>query len=644
MNPIKYFIFFFISLLIPTIKVLGQNPIVINQNDFLTFGKHVEYLIDTTNKLEISDLGNAEFKKFDKEIVNFGGVQDRIWMRFSVVSQTEKELLLEIKSPMVTSLKVFKVDSNQNQQIFSGSLLDRYNQRSVEVEHWVINLKLNSSGVSTFYIQAQSIYPLQLPMSLSSKSRYIVENRYHSMFWGIYLGIIIFALIYNFFIFLSVRERIYFYYLIYILTSALFYLGVQGFGTAFLWPNLPIINLYLPSLICLTNVVILLFALRFLQVTKKQKVSYYFGIFFIATYVLIIIINLSHSYLIAITMAQVFSMITAIYYIILGIGGLIRKVLTARFFLLGWTLFLIFAIIGILAANNVLPNNLFTINCIFIGHMTEVLLLSFALADRINWLKTENDNKQQEIILRMRENDALQLKVNLELEEKVSERTAELKEQRDRSDQLLLNILPYEVAEELKTKGHADAKYIETATVMFTDFKGFTQISEKLTPQGLVSVINECFSEFDRIIQKYGIEKIKTIGDSYMAAGGLPSANNSHAKDVVNACIEIQEFMEGYKSKREAAGEVAFEARIGVHTGPVVAGIVGVKKFAYDIWGDTVNTASRMENSGIEGKVNISETTYNLVKDDFDCIPRGEILAKGKGKLKMYFVNGRKQS
>lgn len=210
-----------------------------------------------------------------------------------------------------------------------------------------------------------------------------------------------------------------------------------------------------------------------------------------------------------------------------------------------------------------------------------------------------------------------------------------------RSEGLLLNILPAEVAEELKEKGNAEAKLIDEVTVLFTDFKGFTQLSEKLTPKELVAAINECFSVFDDIMQQHGVEKIKTIGDAYMAAGGLPTPNTTHPVDVVMSALAIQKYMHEYKLKKEAAGELFFEIRIGVHTGPVVAGIVGIKKFAYDIWGDTVNTASRMESNGEAGKVNISGSTYELVKDRFECFHRGKIQAKGKGDMDMYYVEGR---
>ncbi|MCB9168988.1 MAG: adenylate/guanylate cyclase domain-containing protein [Flavobacteriales bacterium] len=211
---------------------------------------------------------------------------------------------------------------------------------------------------------------------------------------------------------------------------------------------------------------------------------------------------------------------------------------------------------------------------------------------------------------------------------------------RARSDQLLLNILPAEVAEELKESGAAKARYFEQSTILFSDFNGFTMISQQLSPDRLVDELNTCFKAFDNIITARGIEKIKTIGDAYMCAGGLPDPYAASPADVVHAALEMQAFMKARKSERDAQGLPAFEMRVGIHTGPVVAGIVGVKKFQYDIWGDTVNTASRMESSGQPGHVNISEATYELVKNEsgLTFTPRGKVQAKGKGEMEMFFV------
>jgi class 3 adenylate cyclase len=207
---------------------------------------------------------------------------------------------------------------------------------------------------------------------------------------------------------------------------------------------------------------------------------------------------------------------------------------------------------------------------------------------------------------------------------------------RKQSDGLLLNILPEEVAEELKSTGTTTAKHYDNVTVLFTDFVNFTQAAEQMNAQGLIDELHECFKAFDEITSKYNIEKIKTIGDAYLAVCGLPTADPKHAENVVRAAIEINAFMQDRLGKM--GSDRTFAIRIGIHSGSVVAGIVGVKKFAYDIWGDTVNTAARMEQHGEAGKINISQTTYELVKDKFSCEYRGEVEAKGKGVMKMYFV------
>ena len=212
--------------------------------------------------------------------------------------------------------------------------------------------------------------------------------------------------------------------------------------------------------------------------------------------------------------------------------------------------------------------------------------------------------------------------------------------EKKRSEDLLLNILPAETAEELKENGRTVAKDYDMVTVLFTDFKNFTKVSETLNAQELVNEINYCYSKFDEIVTRFGIEKIKTIGDGYMAAGGLPVKNTTNAYDAVKAALAIRDFIEEEKQRRESEGKPFFEIRIGINTGHVVAGVVGIKKFAYDIWGDTVNIASRMESSGEPGKVNISGTTYEFVKDQFTCTYRGKVMAKNKGEIDMYYVEG----
>jgi len=211
----------------------------------------------------------------------------------------------------------------------------------------------------------------------------------------------------------------------------------------------------------------------------------------------------------------------------------------------------------------------------------------------------------------------------------------ELKISNKRSNDLLLNILPEEVSRELKERGAVTAHEFDHVTVLFTDFVNFTVASERMSSQELVDELHHCFKAFDEIIGRYHIEKIKTVGDAYLAVSGLPLTDNNHALHIAKAALDIQDFI---RDRVKVMGEKTFNIRIGIHSGSVVAGIVGVKKFAYDIWGDTVNTAARMEQSSEPGRINISGATHSLIKDHFNCIYRGEIDAKHKGKLAMHFL------
>ena len=204
------------------------------------------------------------------------------------------------------------------------------------------------------------------------------------------------------------------------------------------------------------------------------------------------------------------------------------------------------------------------------------------------------------------------------------------------SENLLLNILPAETAKELKQNGKVNAIKFDQVTVLFTDFVSFTKFAEHVEPEQLVKSIDFYFKEFDKITTKYGLEKIKTIGDSYMCACGLPTPNPAHARNVICAAKEMMELVRNTLNAQDGLSH--FDIRIGVNTGPVVAGIVGIKKWQYDIWGDTVNIASRMESMSKPGRINLTETTWNEIKDEFPCEYRGEIEAKNRGLLKMYFL------
>jgi adenylate cyclase len=208
--------------------------------------------------------------------------------------------------------------------------------------------------------------------------------------------------------------------------------------------------------------------------------------------------------------------------------------------------------------------------------------------------------------------------------------------EKTKSEELLLNILPAETAMELKQNGRVEAVKFDQVTVLFTDFVEFSKQAEHVEPELLVKSIDAYFKRFDEITTRYGLEKIKTVGDSYMCAGGLPTANPAHARNVMLAAREMMDLVTGRLHAED--GLCHFNIRMGVHTGPVVAGIVGIKKWQYDIWGDTVNVASRMESMSKPGRINLSETTWQKIKDEFPCEYRGEIEVKNRGPLKMYFL------
>jgi class 3 adenylate cyclase/FixJ family two-component response regulator len=240
---------------------------------------------------------------------------------------------------------------------------------------------------------------------------------------------------------------------------------------------------------------------------------------------------------------------------------------------------------------------------------------------------------------KLEEQNVMLKRYNDELEVLVKERTQELEIEKNKADKLLLNILPAETARELKDHGFSLPRHYDLVSILFTDIKGFTSIAAKMTPNDLVKRLGECFNAFDEIIVKYNLEKIKTIGDAYMCAGGIPKTNSTHPVDIIHAAHEMLDWVNNWNITQLNNNEERWVVRIGVHTGSLVAGVIGSSKFAYDVWGDTVNIASRIESAGEPGRINISGDTYNLVNSDFNCTYRGKIDTKNRGAIEMYFID-----
>lgn len=275
------------------------------------------------------------------------------------------------------------------------------------------------------------------------------------------------------------------------------------------------------------------------------------------------------------------------------------------------------------------------------GNIEKLIIVESDISD----LKTKEKELYEHNVKMLQITENLEA-ANSQLEQQkseINEQKQKIEAEQEKSERLLLNILPFEVARQLKSKGRAGTRFYKHVSVLFTDFKGFSKISKELEPKTLVSILDQLFIRFDEIIGTHYLEKIKTIGDAYMCAGGLPLRNNSNPVDAVLAGLEIQHYIAIINEEYRKKGEPLWDLRIGVHTGPVVAGVVGKKKFAYDVWGDTVNIAARMQENGEIKKVNVSGETYECIKDYFDCEYRGKIEAKNVGKIDMYYVNRLKE-
>ena len=212
----------------------------------------------------------------------------------------------------------------------------------------------------------------------------------------------------------------------------------------------------------------------------------------------------------------------------------------------------------------------------------------------------------------------------------------DLDQERTRSESLLLNILPELIANRLKSNPGVIADQFESASVLFADIVGFTPLSQALSAEEMIAWLNEIYSAFDEFVQKHGVEKIRTIGDNYMVASGVPAKRSDHALAVTRLAIDMRDYIDALPPTKGHRANF----RIGINSGPMVGGVIGTHKFQYDIWGDAVNTGSRMESHGIPGRIQVTHSTYELIRDEFECEPRGPIPVKGKGEMETYFVVG----
>ena len=578
------------------------------------------------------------------------------WIKFQIRSQSDKFRQWVLEYPLWSFVDAYVIDENGNTQLKKTGQLREQSERDFAVadrNYILLDFYPGESKTCFVKLDAQANnawFPKDLSFKLSSKEWIDQKNaRFQAQVYALCMAFIVIFL-YNFFIFLSTGDPAYRYYLVLVFLGFLTTLINSGYFLnffSFLKPTVSwmfYINRFNTNFF---TIIVVLFTIEYLNLKTRYPNTWYKWFRFCLVLLTISLIAVVYDYDKGMYPAIPTFLIATISTVIIGIISIRDKYPGAIYYFIGYSSIWVMGFINVAATIfGLIEENDFTIMLgVPFGQTFEMLIFSFALANRINVLRRENELKNEKIIEQLKENEELQTKVNRELESKVAERTREIQEQsqklaeeKDRSEQLLLNILPKVTAEELKTKGRATPRYYDQVTILFTDFYGFTRISESLSTDYLVQELDYCFQAFDEIITRYNLEKIKTIGDAYMCAGGIPVTNDTHALDAVRAAIEIREFIEQWNQEKHKNGQEMWELRIGLHTGAVTAGVVGKKKFAYDIWGDAVNLASRMEENCEVGKINISYTTYELVKEEYLCHYRGKIEVKNKGLVSMYYV------
>lgn len=613
----------------------------------------IMYLIDTNTVYNIETIQSAYQNKLfntfiESSVPNLGQMYYGIWFQFQTACVEpdclNKNYLIVVDNPQIDSLSLFTL---QNQKLISTQIQGLkvpYKNRLVSHNSIVFFVKHAQIGMLTHYMYMTGRDTKFLPISTDSHHNFLVESGKIDVYVALYAGFFLAMILYNLFLFLSTREKAFLYYVSYMASFMIVQISLQGYVIRVLpfvsWHTFSI-NLILLAFTCFFA---LRFSKSFLEIKllnlKLYNVSYLVDAMVSCTIICSLTTFFTDWLNPFLNIFILFVILASIIFIIaFGIYAYVKGVRAARFFLIAWAMLLCGVVFRTLMELDFLPVNTFTLYSSQIGSVLEMLLLSMGLADRINQAKILVNEAQLSTIEFLKQSEqTLEKKVKLRTEELLLLNTelkfslTELGEEKRKSENLLLNILPEEVASELKLKGEATPKHFDRVTVIFADLVNFTQYAEVNIPQDIIEKLDKLFERFDDVCLRNGLEKIKTIGDCYMAAGGLPIANHTNAIDAVDAAIEMQTI----------AFEHNWKLRIGIHTGQVVAGVVGKHKFAYDIWGDAVNIASRMESSCENNKINISKETFDLLRNSFFCEYRGKISAKNKGEIDMYYVEGRR--
>jgi class 3 adenylate cyclase len=625
-------------------------------------GAHLTEFMEYCYFLTDSARFNADEPPLDADFisaakVDFDQLPDRYWMKFSIQNREDRQVNLQLFIGLSEKM-FFYVPGSEKYEAYS---IGTFESRSIAKQISGVGktflsqalVTLEPGQTQTFYAWfhhlskgVQASRDAKISPLLIDEQIWVKNNNISNTIWDIIFGSFLILILYHFVYYFLTRDSVYLYYCFFVFSAAfpfltlvrdvadnpaynaLMFFSVSGLFSVFYF-QLARKFISLRELLPRWDKI-----LRYYIVGKTAVVALYCilhlftkDIFVIlAIYIPAILLELVLMILLAVALVKTKDRISVIY--VVGSS-------------LAWAGILLSIILADPEMNFTPQMKPYHFGMPAYGFVLESLFFAMALAYRAKLNEIEKKQAKDALIKQLQENKTLQEKVNRELEEKVVERTKDIELERQKSEKLLLNVLPQTIVEEMKATGTTIPKRFNNVSVLIADFVGFTAIAEKLSPEELVRRLDHFFKRFDAIAASNGMEKIKTIGDAYMCACGLPDPDPLHAYNAVRTALEFQDFLEEY-NQAPGYGEHEWRLRIGIQSGPIVAGVIGDYKFTYDIWGDTVNTASRLEQHSEGARTNVSHDVYELVKDHFSFEKRGTIDVKNKGKVQMYFVTGMK--
>jgi class 3 adenylate cyclase len=610
--------------------------------DLSTDGRVLE---DPGGKLSLDEVrSNAIASQFKAGSFTPGITTSAYWFRFVLKSEASKPqtLWLDTGDRFMQEIDLFTPDANgvYNRQTASSKF--PFSQRPLATSKFVFPVNLEPGKQVEVFLRARSnsFMPVALfPALWTPEAHTSASNRTRQQ-WVFYGGMAAALISFNFLLYLFIGDKNYLYY-VFAQVSMAWWVGTSRLGSGiayeFLWPDSPVFEqIAIPLSSAATAYFAYLFQSRLMSLTtSRPDINQYWRsavwlmvLLFTACAISALLPQGPPVLLVQILFrAASVGGVVFIFFNIYAIYALTRtgsRVATVLAFV--WLPTILILIYPIAVTLFSIPVH-WALPPLMLASGLEMLLMCLVLADRINQARLEKARAQAEKVSILQQSER-------QLEETVARRTSELRSEQTRVKELLHNILPAGLADELSANGKARSARHESVTVMFTDFVQFTQTASTLPADRLVAELNELFGAFDDICDELHVEKIKTIGDSYMAAAGLPEPCEDHAQRCVHAGLRMVEYLD----QRNLNAAFKWALRVGIHSGPVVAGVVGKRKYAFDIWGDAVNLASRIESAGQVGRVNVSAYTYDLIQNDFECEYRGKVNAKGKGEIDMYFV------